>query len=309
MTGAELSKLFFESVFMPECVKKMPEAIGHFAAGLVGEGSECFGFDDELSRDHSFGLRLQIWLTDEDYALYGPGLTSLYAALPDGLEGFAKPAENPNEGKRNGVFTVSGFYKGILGIPGVPEQAGHWLAIPEPHFAAAVNGKVFTDSPGVFTEIRKKLLEHYPEDIQRFFLAQHAAIAAQTGQYNMLRAFRHSEELAVFNIKARFIQSAIAMVFLLNKVYRPFYKWAPRAMRSLPVFGADMYEKLVRLSCETDIRTSCNIVENICGQLISEMQLQGITEGKSDFLMDHLPHIMGGIKSDDVRRRGLSMVF
>ncbi len=309
MNGLALSRLYYDTVFIPECRRALPEAMGHFAAGLVGEGSECFGFDDELSRDHSFGLRLQLWLTDGDYDRFGRDLTELYNFLPDECMGFHRPKENPNEGKRNGVFRISEFYRGITGLPGVPETESVWLSVAEPHFAAAVNGRVFSDEPGEFSRIRSRLLAHYPEDVTRYFLAQHAAMAAQTGQYNMLRAHRHGEELAVYNIKASFIRSVIAMVFLLNKVYRPFYKWAPRAMRGLPLMGAVVYDKLLALSETTEISRECSLVEEICAMLIDELNMQGISMGRSDFLMDHLPEIMGRIKSDAIRARGISMVF
>lgn len=309
MKGLDISRLYYQEVFLPRCREQLPSAEGHFAAGLVGEGSECFGYDDDLSQDHSFGVRLCIWLTQEDHARFGEKLNVLWQSLPDTFLGYKRPAIDPNEGKRNGIFTVEEFYLKLLGVPGVPADPYQWLAIPEPYFAAAVNGEVFSDAPGVFTSVRKKLLAHFPEDITKYYLAQHTAIAAQTGQYNLLRAHLHGEKLAADNSKARFIQSIIAILFLLNKIYRPFYKWAPKAMRTLPILGESIHSKLLLLSGSQDINEQIFLVEDICACVLSEMRQQGYTSGQSDFFMDHIPEIMSKIKTPEIRERGIHMVF
>ena len=307
--GLELSRLYYSEVFLPECRKRFPSAEGHFAAGLVGEGSECFGYDDSLSQDHSFGLRLCIWLTQENYARWGPDLEALWLGLPQPFEGYQRTAADVREGKRSGVFRVDEFYRRLLGVPDAPNSTARWLAIPEPSLAAATNGEVYADGPGSFTAVRSRLLAHFPPDVTRYYLAQHAAIAAQTGQYNLLRAHRHGETLAADNIKARFIFSAIALVFLLNRTYRPFYKWAPRALRALPILGSPVHDRLAQLSGTQDIRRQIPLVEEVCAALLAEMRRQGYTAGQSDFLMDHLPEIMGNIKSPEIGDRGVSLVF
>lgn len=309
MKGLTLSRRYYEEVFLPECRRHLPDAEGRFAAGLVGEGSECFGFDDRWSRDHSFGPRLCIWLTRKDHARFGAALEELWCGLPDDFGGYRRPPESPNEGKRNGVFTVEEFYLRLLGVPGAPTELLSWLTIPEPSLAAATNGQVFVDGPNVFTLSREKLQAHYPTDITRYHLARNAAIMAQTGQYNLLRAHRHGEELAAATIRARFTQSVMAMVFLLNKTYRPFYKWAPKAMRNLPVLGSYIYYKLMQLNSIRDIREQTEVVEDICACLIGELRRQGYTSGKSDYFMDHLPEIMGRIDTPEIRDRGISLVF
>ena len=62
------------------------------AAGLIGEGSECFGFDDRYSTDHDFGPAFCLWLTDEDYREIGAALAEDYTNLPKTFRGF--PARN-----------------------------------------------------------------------------------------------------------------------------------------------------------------------------------------------------------------------
>ena len=54
MNGLELSRGFFEEYGLPMLKAQFPALMPYLAAGLCGSGSECFGFDDDVSRDHDF---------------------------------------------------------------------------------------------------------------------------------------------------------------------------------------------------------------------------------------------------------------
>ena len=54
MKGLELARDYFERCGRPMLERDFPELMPFLAAGLCGSGSECFGWDDEVSRDHDF---------------------------------------------------------------------------------------------------------------------------------------------------------------------------------------------------------------------------------------------------------------
>ena len=62
MKGLELAKRLYEERARKLFENELPDLIPQMAVGLVGEGSECFGFDDEISRDHDWGPAFCIWL-------------------------------------------------------------------------------------------------------------------------------------------------------------------------------------------------------------------------------------------------------
>ena len=94
------------------------------AAGLCGEGSECFGFDDAVSRDHDFGPRFFLFLTEEDNASFGYALARAYAALPQEFHGVRRLAANTVGAPRGGVLTIPAFYRRFTGCPGHSLQKG-----------------------------------------------------------------------------------------------------------------------------------------------------------------------------------------
>ena len=82
VSGLKLARAFWTQMGKPMIAAKYPQYAGRIAAGLVGHGSECYGFDDTYSQDHDFGPRFCLWLTDEDYAAIGEQLEADYEALP-----------------------------------------------------------------------------------------------------------------------------------------------------------------------------------------------------------------------------------
>ena len=78
MQGLELAKRYYEEVGRPMLERDFPELLPRLAAGLVGEGSECLGFDDAISQDHDFGAGFCLWFSAEDYNQYGNALQDAY---------------------------------------------------------------------------------------------------------------------------------------------------------------------------------------------------------------------------------------
>ena len=81
MQGIELSRAYFEAC-APALQAEFPELWPRVAAGVCGQGSENFGFDDEVSRDHDFDPGFFIWLSPEDYKAYEFRLSRAYDRLP-----------------------------------------------------------------------------------------------------------------------------------------------------------------------------------------------------------------------------------
>ena len=308
--GMDLCRRYYE-----EFGKKAMENVLHrfpglqAAYGLVGEGSQCFGYDDEISRDHDFAPGFCIWLSEEDYKAAGGDLAAAYGALPDTFLGFSR--YNVIARDRLGVMTVRSFYgrftgcAGTKALPGLPETNWDWFLISEHALASATNGLVFRDDSGVFSAVRKKLLDFYPEDVRRKKIAARAAVMSQAGQYNLLRAVKRGDTVAAMISASRFTEAAMSMVYLLNRRYAPFYKWTYRGLADLEILteSAAGLKELPRLLGQMEgtgladvYSRAFAITEEVCAAAAAELRRQKISAVNSDFLQDHLGDIMGGIK-------------
>lgn len=190
--GLELSRLYYEQVGRPMLEKNYPEYMGRIAVGLVGEGSECLGYDDEYSADHDYGPGFCIWLTKEDHEKIGKQMADDYDKLPGEFMGF--PERNVTEqGKRRvGVFEIGDFYRNIVGCERAPENEKEWAALSEELLRTVTNGEVFEDPLGEFTMVRNGFLNR-PEKVRVWKLCEQLAIAGQAGQYNLLRMLKRGD--------------------------------------------------------------------------------------------------------------------
>ncbi|MHB1315340.1 MAG: DUF4037 domain-containing protein [Christensenellales bacterium] len=306
MNGLQISREFFFQRGLPMLQSRFPAYIDRIAAGLVGEGSECFGFDDELSKDHDWGPSFCIWLTENDYETAGKQMQEEYAKLDGAFLGCKPRNISPHGEGRTGVFSIGSFYKRFLGVPGVPVSLEQWRRIPESNLAAATNGQVFADPLGEFSCIRDRLAVFYPEDIRIKKIVARAASMAQSGQYNYGRSLRRREYVAAHLALGEFIRSAISMVFLLNKKYCPFYKWMHRALGQLPVMG-DSQPLFAALCTPAFIppeqySAQCEvIIEEICQKVIRELHRQHLSDTDDSFLLNHCPDITEKIHDAAIR--------
>ena len=63
MKGLDIAYRYYKE-YGEEMIRSLfSEHEDRIAVGLVGEGSECLGFDDELSHDHDFEPGFCLWIT------------------------------------------------------------------------------------------------------------------------------------------------------------------------------------------------------------------------------------------------------
>ena len=304
MNGLQISREYFESTAKENLQEYFPELFPRLAVGLAGNGSECFGYDDETSRDHDWGADFFIWVTEQDRE-YIPQLT----AWKNQLYTFRPPQHKRNRseyGAGIGAMTCGDFYKQLIGVSDYPEDILKWFQIPENNLAMCVNGEVFMDNAGEFTAIRNRFLSYFPEDFRKKKIAAKCMAIAQTGQYNHMRMAKRGEFVTVSTVIARFIDNVTGMVFLLNKVYRPYYKWENRMLRSLPILGNEigvLLNTLVNTSGfdEAALKKQQEIIGEICSLLHKELKNQGLTSSDDWFFATHGEEVRSRIEHPVIR--------
>lgn len=264
VSGLKLARAFWTQLGKPMIAAKYPQYAGRIAAGLVGHGSECYGFDDAYSQDHDFGPRFCLWLTDEDYAAIGEQLEADYEALPrkfsvdaQGRVTFEAHARSDASGafpsagagspvtpraqganRRDGVFRIGDFFESITGYRTAPAQTAphEWLMLQESTLAAATNGEVFADPTGQFSKTRQGFKD-MPDDVRLALISKRLGMIAQAGQYNLPRSLKRGDGAAAWLSIHEFVQATASLVFLVNVPmvvgYMPYYKWQFAALRKL----------------------------------------------------------------------------
>ncbi|MBQ9551748.1 MAG: DUF4037 domain-containing protein [Clostridia bacterium] len=304
MQGLDICRLFFEEYGRPMLRGQFAAYEDRIAAGVCGAGSECFGFDDETSRDHDFFAGFALWLTEEDEAEIGFRLLRAYNRLPDEFMGVKLEAKSSFPVGKFGVKTIPEFLRGAIGQSDPPQTWREWFYLPEHALAQAVNGEIFTDPLGEMTRVRDTLKNGMPLDVKRKKIAAHCALAAQSGQYNFMRCCRHGEPLAAQTALFEFTHHALRLMFALSGEYLPYYKWRFRALKKLPRFAAfyDDFEKLLTTpNADGTIAQKQQIVEKTADAIIQQLRRQAYSNSESDYLENHALSVTSQIESNEIR--------
>ena len=302
MKGMELSRKYWEELGRPAFETGCPEVLEKASVGLVGEGSECFGFDDEISRDHDWGPGFCVWLSDADMKDFGMKAASVYAALPEDFMGFKRLNVSAMTQGRVGVMSSGSFYARYTGFDRVPASIYEWRCVPESGLAVATNGEVFQEGCTDFARVREGLLGFFPNDLRKKKLAMHCALAAQSGQYNYSRCAHRGEMVAAFIALSEFIKHVQSVIFLLNRRYMPYYKWTHKAMKTLPLLGMALAPRIERLIGNEEYPVKIDLIEDISSQIIMVLKQQHLSGSDSDFLLNHAESIQGRIEDPQLRQ-------
>ncbi len=305
MKGLELSRKYYEEFGRPMLAEQFKETLPHLAVGLAGQGSECMGYDDGISKDHDFEPGFIIFLPGEDVVDRRTEflLERAYSKLPKEFEGFERLGLQAAGGPRHGVIRLREFLVKAIGREDANLTVGDWLRIPEQSLIEITDGALFYDGSGEFTEIRKRL-SRFPEAIRLKKLAACLLMMAQTGQYNYKRLVDRGDERGAQLCLIEFERQARHAAFLVNGRYMPYYKWSYRALSelaSLSETGDRLYSLISTGNTMSEAPAKLETVEDIAARIICELQEQNLTDAVCADLQKHAFSVNDHISDGNIR--------
>ncbi len=244
--GLTLCGDFYREVVRPLLDDAFP-GLPH-SAGLIGSGSEVLGFDDEMSTDHHWGPRVQLFVSESDHPLVADAIhATLAERLPYSFRGystnFSEPdpedngtqqlivAESGSVNHRVTVSTIRGFVQDYLGYDlSVLLEAADWLTFPQQKLRTLIGGAVYHDGIGL-EQVRARFA-WYPEDVWLYLLAAGWARIGQE-EHLMGRAGLAGDELGSALMGSRLARDVMRLAFLMERRYAPYPKWFGTAFSRL----------------------------------------------------------------------------
>jgi hypothetical protein len=249
--GLELSRLFFREAVGPAIDAAFPRL--QYGAALLGSGSEVLGFDTEMSTDHNWGPRVDLFLREDDFDRHRAELDGMLRdALPRVFHGHATSFTEPDptdNGTQLPEFSDSGPIRHKIGIltpalflrsylafdPAEELSAADWLTFPEQKLRTLTSGPIFRDDVGL--EVLRNRFVYHPRDVWLYLLA---AAWARLGQEEHLmgRAGMVGDEIGSAIIGARLVRDVMRLCFLMERTYAPYAKWFGTAFQRLKCSSA-----------------------------------------------------------------------
>jgi len=239
--GLELSEAFYREAVRPILDADFP-GLAH-SAGRLGGGSDVLGFDDETSRDHDWGPRLELFVEDSDWALRPAVMDALSEQLPAEILGYPTrftvhddgsmvlSADGPSGRHGVTVTTIARFFQDYVTLDvSRPPVLRDWLRIPPQRLRTISSGRLFHDDLGI-QSIRDQLA-WYPHDLWLYLMAsqwrrvdQEEPFVGRTGDIG--------DALGSRLIAGRQVVELMRLCFLIERQHAPYFKWFGSAFAQL----------------------------------------------------------------------------
>ena len=289
MNGIELAEKYYKTYGENAFSSAFPEILPFLCFGLTGAGSECYGFDDEISRDHDFEPGFCVFYPEDKLdSKQVFALERAYAKLPAEFMGFSRQKITSYGGvRRRGVIGVNDFFSRY--VPGgiAPSDLSGWATIPEQNLYEALNGRIFVDNYGLFSAVRAALAD-MPEDIKKKRLSGLLFALSQSGWYNALRMLGRGDTAASRLFLAEFARDAARCVYILNDRYSPYVKWLFRGLKELPsdAVCSEIHQTIEKLLNIDLGRTGSRDELTACFKAVTEQILTGCEQKFGPGLFD-----------------------
>lgn len=229
--GAQLSRAYYEELVGPIVLARWP-GVPH-AAGRLGSGSDVLGLDDALSRDHDWGLRLNLLVAAE---LVGEIDQHLETALPETFRGHPvrfSLSWDPAVRHRVQVQDVDTLVRSRTGITAAhAPTTAEWLSLTGQAVREVITGPVFADTAGELTAARERL-SWYPRDLWTYVVATDWARLIQELPF-VGRTADRGDDLGSRVITSRLVGVAMHLGHLLERRWPPYSKWLGTSFAALP---------------------------------------------------------------------------
>jgi len=305
MKGLEIAEKYYLEFGAEMMRSQFPELEEIVAIGLMGSGSECYGYDDETSKDHDFEPGFILFLPPEEVLDRKTAfrLERAYSKLPDSFLGLTRNKDVSYDTGRHGVIRTAEFFASKVGDPDGELSLEKWMSISEHYLLEATNGKVFRDDVGTVTDIRRKLA-YFPEDVRLKKLAGALMLAEQASNYNYERQLSRGDTAAAQLAIYEYVKNVLSVCFLLEKKYRPYYKWVFRALNELPTFAVlrEDLESLISMgNGVAEAVEKRSKIRTINARIGEEIRRQGLSDYDGLHLDSFAYCVNGKVKDPSVR--------
>lgn len=247
----DISHEFFDEIVMPILAREFADEAAQMVFGVFGYGSEVLRLDDEHSRDHHWGLRINALMPEALYRSRAePLMQALSAQLPASFRGHSLREGYTKWGGLE-LTSLEGHLERTIGLAHPPTSYAEWLSIPEEDITHVVAGEVWHDPAGQFSAVRAALQAYYPEPVRLRRIAHWCRYYSGMGAYALKRALLRENELYATITFARAIRLGVQLAFLLDRTYFPYDKWLLHSFNQLPRMAGRMgalVSEAVRLS-------------------------------------------------------------